>query len=117
MPCPWRGGANENTVFSVSHDVEIERQRLPAGRYGLHFIPGPDAWTVIFSKNSTSWGSFFYDAGEDALRVTVKPAASPHAEWLTYEFVDRQPDRATVALRWERLQLPWTIRVPDVTGL
>ena len=40
--CPWRGGANENTVFAVSHDVEIEGQKLPAGRYGLHFIPGAD---------------------------------------------------------------------------
>lgn len=116
--CPWRGGANENTVFSVSHDVEIGGERLPAGRYGLHFIPGPETWTVIFSKNATSWGSFFYDAREDALRVTVTPAASPHAaEWLTYEFVDRQPDRATVALRWERLQVPIAIRVADVTGL
>ncbi len=115
--CPWRGGANENTVFSVSHDVEIDGERLPAGRYGLHFIPGPTEWTVIFSKNATSWGSFFYDAREDALRVTVTPTASPHAEWLTYEFVEREPDRATVALRWERLQVPIAIRVADVTGL
>lgn len=115
--CPWRGGANENTVFSVSHDVEIEGAKLPAGRYGLHFVPGPERWTVIFSKNSTSWGSFFYDAAEDALRVTVTPSRAEHAEWLTYEFTDRRPDRATVALKWERLQVPWVIRVPDVTAL
>ena len=115
--CPWRGGANENTVFSVSHDVEIEGARLPAGKYGLHFVPGAEQWTVIFSKNATSWGSYFYDAKEDALRVVVKPAKIPYTEWLTYEFTDRQPDSATVALEWEYLQLPWTIRVPDVTGL
>lgn len=115
--CPWRGGANENTVFSVSHDVEIEGARLPAGRYGLHFVPGPDQWTVIFSKNATSWGSFFYDAKEDALRVTVKPVKGEYTEWLTYEFVERRPDRATVALAWEHLQVPWTVRVADVTGL
>jgi hypothetical protein len=24
-PSPWRAGANENTVFSVSHDVPIKR--------------------------------------------------------------------------------------------
>lgn len=115
--CPWRGGANENTVFSVSQDVEIEGARLPAGTYGLHFVPGAEQWTVIFSKNATSWGSFFYDAKEDALRVAVKPAKIPYTEWLTYEFTDRQPDSATVALEWEYLQLPWTIRVPDVTSL
>jgi hypothetical protein len=115
--CPWRGGANENTVFSVSHDVEIEGARLPAGKYGLHFIAGAEQWTVIFSKNSTSWGSYFYDAKEDALRVVVKPAKIPYTEWLTYEFTDRQPESATVALEWEYLQLPWTIRVPDITGV
>src|SRR5438270_6151593 len=57
-PGPWRAGANENTVFAVSDDVAVDGKRLPAGRYGLHMIAGPDEWTVIFSKNSTSWGSF-----------------------------------------------------------
>ncbi|HYU31808.1 MAG TPA: DUF2911 domain-containing protein, partial [Thermoanaerobaculia bacterium] len=78
--CPWRGGANENTVFTTSHDVKIEGQPLPAGSYGLHFLPGQDEWTVIFSKNSTSWGSFTYDAKEDALRVKVKPQKSDYNE-------------------------------------
>ncbi|HJX28384.1 MAG TPA: DUF2911 domain-containing protein [Thermoanaerobaculia bacterium] len=115
--CPWRGGANENTVFTTSHDVKVDGQPLPAGAYGLHFIPGPQEWTVIFSKNSTSWGSYYYDPKEDALRVTVKPQKSEYHEWLTYEFIDRKPDRATVALRWEDLQVPFTISVDDMPGL
>jgi hypothetical protein len=115
--CPWRGGANENTVFITSHDVKVEGQPLPAGSYGLHFIPGPQEWTVIFSKNSTSWGSFFYDPKDDALRVTVKPQKSEYHEWLTYDFIDRKPDRATVALRWEDLQVPFTISVDDINGI
>src|SRR5450432_1640320 len=41
-PGPWRAGANENTVFAVSHDVMIEGKPLAAGRYGLHMIVGPD---------------------------------------------------------------------------
>ena len=39
--CPWRAGANENTVFTISHAVKIQGQALPAGRYGLHMIPAP----------------------------------------------------------------------------
>lgn len=115
--CPWRGGANENTVFTVSHDVTVEGQPLPAGSYGLHFIPAADEWTVIFSKNHTSWGSYFYDAKEDALRVKVKPSKSEYNEWLTYEFNDREADRATVALKWEDLQVPFTVAVPNVADL
>ncbi|MBK7652641.1 MAG: DUF2911 domain-containing protein [Flammeovirgaceae bacterium] len=57
---PWRAGANENTTFTVSHEVTIEGKPLKAGTYGLFLAvskEGPYTW--IFSKNSTSWGSFF----------------------------------------------------------
>ncbi len=115
--CPWRAGANQNTVFTVSHDVKVEGQPLKAGRYGLHMIAGPEEWTVIFSKNADSWGSYSYDPAEDALRVKVKPSKAEYNEWLTYEFTDRQPDKATVALKWEDLQVPFTVQVENITDL
>jgi hypothetical protein len=115
--CPWRVGANENTVFTTSNDVKIEGQPLPAGSYGLHMIPGPDEWTVIFSKNSTSWGSFFYDPADDALRVKVKPAKSDYHEYLTFEFPERKLDRATATMQWEDLQVPFTISVDNISNL
>lgn len=116
--CPWRAGANENTVLTVSHDVEVEGKKLPAGSYGLFLAPAEKGdWTLILSKNHTSWGHYTYDPAEDALRVSVKPAKSEYHEWLTYEFTDRQPDRATVALKWEELEVPFTIAVPDVAGV
>jgi Protein of unknown function (DUF2911) len=115
--CPWRAGANENTVFTTSHDIKVQGQPLPAGSYGLHFIPGAEEWTVIFSKNHTSWGSYFYDAKEDALRVKVKPEKSAYTEWLTYDFTDRHPDKATLALRWEELQVPVQLSVDNLPDL
>jgi hypothetical protein len=114
---PWRAGANENTVFTVSHPVKIQGQALPAGRYGLHMIAGEKEWTIIFSKNSTSWGSFSYDPSEDALRVQATPAQAPFREWLSYEVVERRPDRATMALEWDELRVPFTIEVADPVGL
>jgi hypothetical protein len=115
--CPWRGGANENTTFTVSHDVQINGQKLPAGTYGLHMIADPREWTVIFSKNSESWGSYFYDPAEDALRVKVMPQKSEYHEWLTYEFPEKEKDYATVALKWEDVQIPWKVSVPDITDV
>jgi tetratricopeptide (TPR) repeat protein len=117
--CPWRAGANENTVFTVSHDVKIEGQPLPAGSYGLHMAVGKEGepWTLIFSKNHTSWGSYFYEPQDDALRVSVRPSKSEYNEWLTYEFTDRKTDQATVALKWEDVQVPWTIKVDNATEL
>lgn len=116
-PAPWRAGANENTVFTVSDDVSIEGQRLPAGRYGLHMIAGPDEWVVIFSKDSNAWGSFYYDPEHDALRVKVKPRKHEYREWLTYEFTARRPAEAVAELQWEDLAVPWTIKVENIDDL
>ncbi|MDQ6800818.1 MAG: DUF2911 domain-containing protein [Acidobacteriota bacterium] len=115
--CPWRVGANQNTVFTTTNDVKIEGQPLAAGSYGLHMIPGQDEWTIIFSKNSTSWGSFFYDPKDDALRVKVKPAKSEYHEYLTFEFPERKLDQATAVMRWEDLQVPFTISVDNIASL
>jgi hypothetical protein len=115
--CPWRVGANENTVFTTTNDVKIEGQPLAAGSYGLHMVPGQDEWTIIFSKNSTSWGSFFYDPKDDALRVKVKPAKSEYHEYLTFEFPERKLDQATALMRWEDLQVPFTISVDNIASL
>src|ERR1700753_522806 len=94
---PWRAGANENTTISFSTDVTIEGQPLPAGKYGLFIAYDPNQCTLIFSRNSTSWGSFFYDPREDALRVTVKPVPMDHeVEWLKYEFFNEKENSATV---------------------
>lgn len=110
---PWRAGANENTVFTVSHDVTIAGKALAAGRYGLHMIPaekGP--WTLIFSKNADAWGSYFYDPAHDALRVEVQAIESPYQEWLTFFFEERKPTSAVAVMAWERLRVPFTIEVP-----
>jgi len=85
--------------------------RSRPGTYGLHMLPDKDQWTVIFSKNSTSWGSFSYDEKEDALRVTVKPAADQNFDTLTYTFDDVKPDSAVVTLRWEKVAVPFRVSV------
>src|SRR5260370_10389619 len=107
----WRSGANENTTITFSDDVSVEGKRRAAGKDGLHTLPDKDQWTVIFSKNSTSWGSFSYDEKEDALRVSVKPHAAESSEVLTYVFDDVKPDSAAATLRWEKLAVPFRISV------
>ncbi|MGB2622373.1 MAG: DUF2911 domain-containing protein [Candidatus Acidiferrum sp.] len=112
----WRAGANENTTISFSDDVSVEGKALPAGTYGLHMIPDTDHWTIIFSKNSTSWGSFSYDEKEDALRVTAKPQPAEFREALTYTFDDVKPESAAATLRWEKLAVPFHIST-DVNAI
>lgn len=105
----WRAGANQNTVITFSHPVQIEGQDLAAGNYGLHMIPTEGDWTVIFSRNHSSWGSFSYDEEEDVLRVTVTPETGDHEEWLRYGFTDLTADSATAYLAWEQVRVPFEI--------
>jgi tetratricopeptide (TPR) repeat protein len=107
----WRAGANFNTTITFSDPVQIEGKPLDKGTYGLHMIPNADEWTIIFSKNSTSWGSFTYDQAEDALRVTVKPKAADVHNALTYDFDQLQPDSTVVVLEWEKLAVPFKVSV------
>jgi tetratricopeptide (TPR) repeat protein len=107
----WRTGANAITTVSFSDPVTIDGQPLDRGTYGLHAIPAPDEWTLIFSKASTTWGSFTYDPAEDALRIRVKPEPSPMHEALTFEFDHLQPDSAVAALEWENLRVPFRVGV------
>ncbi|HEV7781880.1 MAG TPA: DUF2911 domain-containing protein [Chitinophagaceae bacterium] len=112
---PWRAGSNENTTFEFSTDVKIDGQALPAGKYGFFIAYGPDECTVIFSKNSTSWGSYYYNEKEDALRVKVKPQVlDKTVEWLKYEFMNQNENSAVVAMQWEKLSVPFKIEVDYV---
>ncbi|MCB1024736.1 MAG: DUF2911 domain-containing protein [Acidobacteria bacterium] len=107
---PWRAGANENTTIEFSDDVKIEGKPLAAGKYGLHMlIYEDDRATLIFSKNNTSWGSFWYDAKDDVMRVDVKTRKIPKTEVLTYSFIDYGTDHAVLALSWEMKQIPFRI--------
>jgi Protein of unknown function (DUF2911) len=109
---PWRAGSNENTTIEFSTDVKIDGQPLPAGKYGFFVAYAPDECTLIFSKNSNSWGSFYYKPEEDALRIKVKPVpADKSVEWLKYEFTDQTPSSAIVQLEWEKLVIPFKIDV------
>ena len=105
----WRTGANEATTISFSDDVMINSQPLPKGTYSLHTIPGRDSWTIIFNKTANQWGSFNYDAAQDALRVTVKPEKADFREWMSFDVPQLSTDSATVALRWENLAVPFTV--------
>ena len=107
----WRAGANINTTITFSDPVQIEGKPLDKGTYGLHMIPNADEWTIIFSKNSTSWGSFTYDEKEDALRVNVKPRPADMHNALTYDFDQLQKDSALVELEWEKIAVPFKVAV------
>jgi hypothetical protein len=102
----WRTGANEATTISFSHDVKIEGQPLPAGKYTLFTIPGETEWSIIFNKKLGQWGAYDYPKYKDqnALVVKVKPEPVPFTEVFTIEVGSH-----SVTLKWENTAVSFTV--------
>ncbi len=114
---PWRAGANENTIISFEHDVKVQGKNIKAGTYGLSMAVWPDSVLLIFSNQSGSWGSFYYDPKNDALRVSTKPVAlDKSVEYLKYEFIEQKENYCVIALQWEKLSIPFRVDV-DVDNI
>lgn len=113
MESPWRAGADENTTISFSTDVTIEGKKLAAGKYGLFIALYPDSCTLIFSKNTDGWGSYFYNPDWDVLRVGVRQQKDlPQSqERLTYTFSEQTDRSVVIALEWERWRIPFTVAI------
>lgn len=113
QPYPWRAGANENTVIAFNKDLLIEGQKIPAGKYGVHMLPGEKEFKIMFNKKSDGWGSYSYNADENALVVTVKPVACEHTEWLEFGFEDLSANSATAYLKWEKKKIPFKVQLAE----
>ena len=107
----WRAGAEESTTIRFMDDVTVNGNKLKAGTYGIHMIPGEKEWTIIFSNNHTQWGSFFYKEEEDALRIKVKPFETDFEEYLRYNFENLKPNSVEVQMSWARLGVSFEVKV------
>jgi len=105
----WRTGANEATTIVFSQDVTVNGKPLPAGTYSLHTLPTRTSWTIIFNKKADQWGSYEYDATQDALRVQVTPTAGANQEWMEFSFPEMSTNAATVELAWEKVRVPFKV--------
>lgn len=105
----WRAGANENTTITFSTPVTVGGKQLAAGTYGVHMFPTKTSWTVVLSNVATAWGSFSYDAKEDAVRLTATPSPADMEESLEYRFESPTETSVNVVLHWEKLQIAFPI--------
>jgi hypothetical protein len=104
---PWRAGANENTIITLSHEATIQGKSVPPGKYGLFFVINQDnTGEVIISKDYQSWGNFWYDPTHDVMRAPITVRDNTHSELLTYDFINLNKTSGELVLNWEKKQFP-----------
>lgn len=110
---PWRAGADENTTIHFSTDVQVNGKTLAAGTYGFFIALYPDSSVLIFNRNTQGWGSYFYDASMDVLRVSTRQQKdlAQSTEWLSYQFEKQTTSSVELALYWEKWRIPFTVSV------
>lgn len=110
----WRTGANYPTFVHLSDTTYIENNTtaLFPGKYALYTIPQKDKWTIIFSRDTTLWGSYGYQQKNDALRVEVPVSTTqPYTETFGIQFINVQDDETHVSLAWENTGVSFRMHV------
>ncbi|HSL84449.1 MAG TPA: DUF2911 domain-containing protein [Thermoanaerobaculia bacterium] len=118
----WRTGANEATEITVTGDVQVAGQTLPAGTYSLFTTPGADEWKVHFNSELglSGTGRFnqetrqfesAYTPDKDVVTATATPTAiegeDAEVDQFTISF-EKTDAGADMILRWIRTE----VRVP-----
>lgn len=112
----WRTGANEATEITVTRDVLVAGQKLPAGTYSVSTTPGADTWKVHFNSKLglSGLGTFAnntftpVDLALTDVLVVSPPAtqlpADKEVDQLTFEF-EKTGAGADLVLRWIRTEV------------
>lgn len=100
----WRLGANEATELTITREVFVNGQFLPAGTYSLFAIPEKDKWTIVFNSDLGQWGSYNYNQAKDVMRVDVATHVLPGE--LVYEpftiAIDQKNNKADIVFTWDK---------------
>lgn len=107
----WNPGADEATRIELNEDVSIAGKLLPAGRYSIWAVPGPDEWTLAFNR---AWDvdHLTYREANDALRIRLRPEGADHMESLAFYFPLVEADSAVLALHWGQTRVALPVRRP-----
>ncbi|WP_044173405.1 DUF2911 domain-containing protein [Flectobacillus major] len=95
----WRTGANAATQITLSNDITVNGQKLPAGTYSIFSIPTQGEWTLIFNKDIAA-SEQSYSQEKDAARVKVVATTTPKVESFSIDFSDITDSTANLNFAW-----------------
>ncbi len=107
-----RLGADEATMISLQHPIEIGGKTIPAGVHAMYIVPSEEGATKLaFSSNVAKWG-IPVDESKDIARVDLtKEALDESVDQLTIA-VENNPPGGVLKIKWEKTQfsVPFTVK-------
>jgi hypothetical protein len=115
---PWRTGANEPTRIYTNTDVRMAGIPVPAGRYSLYTVPGPQEWEIRVSRSILHWGndlSASVEAQEIGRATVPTDSTDAYVETFTVRPEEGDDGGLLLVLEWEWTTVAIPIsQVPDV---
>ena len=96
---------------AFNHDIKIDGNSIPAGKYSIHMVPGEKEFEIMFNKVNDAWGSYSYDASQNAITIKVKPVSNENTEWMEFGFEELSDTGATAYLKWADKKIPFKIQL------
>lgn len=98
----WRLGADEATLLTTDHDIDLGGTKIPAGSYSLYLQPeetGPAK--LIVNKQTGQWGTK-YDQSKDFARIDMKKnPLAPDVKQFTITLDKNPSGGGMLHLKWE----------------
>ena len=93
----WRTGANEGTELTVTQDVEVAGQKLPAGTYTLFTTPGADSWKVHINSVLGFNGTYKRNAESGEFEMAYKEENNVVDATATTETLEEAVEQFTIS--------------------
>jgi hypothetical protein len=107
----WRTGANAIPKITISHEMTMAGNKIPAGSYGIFTIPNPTKWTIVLSKNAEQFGTYSYKAEEDFIKFDAPVTKLlSKVEHFTIEISDFADEKAHLQISWENTSVKFPIQ-------
>jgi hypothetical protein len=106
----WRTGGSTPAILTTAGRISIAGLVVPAGRYVLYTVPGPNQWQIVINRAVAGWRDGpDYGPPQRATEVgrVTMPAepASQFAPQLTLHAVAAGPN-AVLLLEWQSVRVP-----------
>lgn len=113
----WRTGAGNCTKIGFDRAVTIGNNLVDKGLYSLFTIPNKNEWVVIINRDTTLYGTRFYDEKKDVARIKVKSKIVHRSVESLQIDIDVIPNNARIYISWEQTEISFDIETGTDKGV